>query len=90
MTTAGLTVDVRICGEHGQRVAVKDVAQARAVCGAKIEEGPYGVSMWRGGWVRRDGKRIAWLSYNGRLWRDSTIDMIELNDDFTTKEGEQT
>ena len=77
-----MTIDLKAYGQRGQRVPVADVAEARAVQEAAIAEGPYGASMWQGGALRVNGKVVARLSYNGRLW---ALGGGELHDDLSPK-----
>lgn len=91
-----LTVEIKIAGQRGTRLFVMSVAEARAACSEAIDAAGIGASAWLGGVIMLDGKKVARLSYNGRLWSagssvSKTGVEVELNDDFTvkrqTKEG---
>jgi hypothetical protein len=87
-----LTVDIKICGERGERVPIRDVADARAKCNRAIAADGLGLgaSKWEGGAIRKNGRVVARLSYNGRLWDPRPYPKCqELNDDFTPKADEQ-
>lgn len=76
--SVGMEVELRADGnpDHGQhgrlvkpiRVAVSDLAEASRVCRQFITEHDLGGGNWTGGTVYQDGKKIARVSYNGRVW----------------------
>lgn len=49
-------------------VAVKDYSEASKVCMNFIERNGLGGGNWSGGKIRKDGKMIAHVSFNGRVW----------------------
>jgi hypothetical protein len=54
-----------------QWVKARDLAEARNLCLAFIAENDLGGGNWTGGEVRNDsGSLVAYISYNGRVWRD--------------------
>lgn len=82
-----MTVDLKSYGERLNRWPVTSVAEAREAHDAAIAAGPYGMSTWQGGTIRVNGRKVAFLSYNGRLWEPNKPgrDGRELNDDFSLK-----
>ncbi len=48
-------------------VPVADFAEASKVCREYIEANDLGGGNWTGGAIMQDGKRIATVSYNGRI-----------------------
>jgi hypothetical protein len=84
---AGLEVYVKAAGERGEWVSVASVAQARALCRSVIDTNGLGATQWQGGAIRRGKRKVARLSYNGRLWEPKPYPQCrELNDDLTVKE----
>lgn len=60
-------------GQYGEMapttwLEVDDLAQARKVCLGYIDAHQLGGGNWAGGEVRDDGKQVARVSYNGRVW----------------------
>lgn len=53
----------------GRIRAVADYAEASALCRAYIDSKGIGNSRWSGGEIYRDGKQVAYVSYNGRVWK---------------------
>lgn len=51
-----------------QLVGVEDFAQASAVCLSYIQRNELGGGNWTGGAIYEDGKQVAHVSYNGRVW----------------------
>ena len=51
-----------------QRVTVADLADASKVCRTFIERNDLGGGNWTGGEITKDGKVVAHVSYNGRVW----------------------
>lgn len=57
-----------LTGRRPRRIKVKDYAEASKVCRAYIEQHELGAGNWSGGKVFEDGREIAEVSYNGRVW----------------------
>ena len=49
-------------------VSVQNLDAASVMCRQYIEKNGLGGGNWTGGDVHRDGKLIARVSYNGRIW----------------------
>lgn len=81
-----LTVHLKSHGnpDHGQfapisnreTVEVNTPEEARAACLKYIEQWNLGGGNWSGGIVRKNGKRIAKVSYNGRVWDNSDKEIV--------------
>lgn len=83
---SGLTVHVKAAGQAGEHVKVNDLTTARALCFKAISELRNGAGDWEGGDIRRDGKLVARLSPNGRLWDTKPWpECKELDDNFNPK-----
>lgn len=50
------------------RVKVSSFAEASKVCQKYIDDNDLGGGNWTGGTIYEDGKEIAYVSYNGRIW----------------------
>lgn len=50
-------------------VGVSSFDEARRVCREFIEENDLGGGNWTGGQIWDDGAPVAYVSYNGRVWR---------------------
>lgn len=50
-------------------VTAKSLKDASMKCRSYIEEFNLGAGNWVGGQVSQDTKRIAQISYNGRIWK---------------------
>ncbi len=48
---------------------VKDEQEASEVCRKYIEKENIGGGAWVGGQIFKDGEMIAYVSYNGRIWK---------------------
>lgn len=57
-------------------VDAADLAEASRLCRAYIEENNLGGGNWSGGDVLLRGKRVARVSYNGRVWDMSGKEII--------------
>lgn len=51
-----------------REVAVNSLQEASKVCRDYIERNQLGSGNWTGGMVSEDGKQVARISYNGRIW----------------------
>lgn len=49
-------------------VGASTLAQASELCSAYISQHQLGAGNWSGGQVSLDGKTVARISYNGRVW----------------------
>ena len=49
-------------------VEVASYAEASAVCRAFLDGGGYGAGNWTGGAIESDGKVVASVSFNGKVW----------------------
>jgi len=59
-------------------VDVETLEEASQRCRDFIRENELGCGHWAGGQVYYDGEQIAYISYNGRVWKD-----LELHEDIT-------
>lgn len=50
------------------RVKVSSFAEASKICQKYIDDNDLGGGNWTGGAIYEDGKQIAYVSYNGRIW----------------------
>lgn len=55
-------------GVQTRRVVVRSLSEASRLCRHFIETEDLGSGNWTGGQVYEDGKKIAQISYNGRVW----------------------
>lgn len=55
--------------EPDKEVQVKDLREASIVCREFISDNDLGSGNWVGGQVYEDGKQIARISYNSRVWK---------------------
>lgn len=51
-----------------ERAEVEDLQEAQKVCREYINRTGIGGGNWAGGEVWEDGEKIAYISYNGRVW----------------------
>ncbi len=51
-----------------QIVPVGSFDEASSICMAYIKKHNLGGGNWTGGQVTKDGKEVAYISYNGRVW----------------------
>lgn len=56
-------------GVRAKTMKVETIANASAACSTYIAEHELGAGNWSGGQVTENGKAIAKISYNGRVWQ---------------------
>ena len=63
-----MTVELKRYGEKAKQVQVSTLREASQKVSAYIKENELGGSVWEGGFVRLNGKKTWFVSYNGRVW----------------------